>query len=480
MTKLKSIVKQLSQEDYQMLMTQFHQNGAEKTMQLFVALRERNLDNDKLRIELDLNPNAFYTLRSRLNQRIEEHLLEQMESPRTDLMRKVAHINEMVFSKKKAVALSTLKKLEKELLDYDLSNELTIVYKYLKKLNLTSSDAYHYSQLYNRHVAYMLALDKAEDIIADYFKKYGNYFLSGSELEKFELTLLSRELINVAKLYQSHRLYVYQSTVSIFHRLFIEDDDQDHEEAIEDILGKVEEIFHTYYTDGTYFTLKPVFEFLKLEYYHQIKVHRKADPFYEQLQDKMPILLANYHLYTFPARHLITTIERAFRQNQEADLLAVCTWMEEVDIEADDVPRFVVFSVFRIIGLYYAGKYQEAVKLCNQLLNEVSSKKFPQAVLEIKLLLALLYVHIKDEDMFAINVNSIQRQLRSMEDDHNPHAALYIKLLKTSMAESRQSRMVKINELVLKIKAVELRHFSPVTQLIRMDDKFIHTMSNIH
>ena len=67
----------------------------------------------------------------------------------------------------KAIAIATLKKLEKDLIDYDLSNELTIVYKSLKKLHVNSPDYFHYSQLYNRHVAYMLALDKAEDLLAD-------------------------------------------------------------------------------------------------------------------------------------------------------------------------------------------------------------------------------------------------------------------------------------------------------------------------
>ena len=76
--------------------------------------------------------------RSRLNQKIEEYLLQQMESPQTDRLKKVANISEILFTKKKAISIATLKKLEKELLDYDLSNELTVVYKALKKLHIHS------------------------------------------------------------------------------------------------------------------------------------------------------------------------------------------------------------------------------------------------------------------------------------------------------------------------------------------------------
>ena len=220
MAKLKNLIKQLSEEDYTSILISLEESSADKSSYLLRAMRERQLSDNKVMVELGVNTNAYYTLRSRLNQKIEEYLLQQMESPRTDILRKVANINEIIFTKKKAIAVATLKKLEKELLDYDLSNELTIVYKSLKKLNINSPDYYSYSQSYNKHVAYMLAMDKAEDLLADYFKKYGNYTLNGDESEKMELDILSKEMNNVCTLYQSHRLYVYQSCMSIFHKLF--------------------------------------------------------------------------------------------------------------------------------------------------------------------------------------------------------------------------------------------------------------------
>ena len=108
-----------------------------------------------------------------------------------------------------------MKKLEKELLDYDLANELTVIYKSLKKLNINSPDYFQYSQLYNRHVAYMLAVDKAEDLLADYFKKYGDYMLNAGETEKLGLVLLMKKWPERCQLYESHRLYVYQSGMYI-------------------------------------------------------------------------------------------------------------------------------------------------------------------------------------------------------------------------------------------------------------------------
>src|SRR5687768_15907414 len=303
MAKLKNIIKQLSEKDFTAIYNSLIESNAEKSAYLLKALRERSLSDNKIMTELDVNANAYYTLRSRLNLKIEEYLMEQLESPRTDVLRTVA----------------TLKKLEKELLDYDLANELTIIYKSLKRLNINSPDYFQYSQLYNRHVAYMLAVDKAEELLADYFKKFGDYLLNGGEIEKLGLTLVMKEMQNVAKLYESHRLYVYQSCMYVFHRLFVEVDDnmQQDGESIEDIFVKVKKIFESYMLDSIYYHVNLVFEFLKLEYYNHYKVYRQAEKYYEEVNDACGNLMVNYSTFTFPAQFLISKLERHLRTGNE-------------------------------------------------------------------------------------------------------------------------------------------------------------------
>ena len=117
MAKLKNIIKQLSAADYQSIHDSLMQSNAEKSAHLLKFIRERQMSDAKVMEELEVNTNAYYTLRSRLNQKIEEYLLAQMESPRTDLLKKVANITDVVFTKKRAIASATLKKLEKELLE---------------------------------------------------------------------------------------------------------------------------------------------------------------------------------------------------------------------------------------------------------------------------------------------------------------------------------------------------------------------------
>ena len=101
MAKLKNIIKQLSEKDFKAIHDSLIESNAEKSAYLLKALRERQLSDNKIMNELDVNANAYYTLRSRLNLKIEEYLMEQLESPRTDVLRKVANINEVLFTKRR-------------------------------------------------------------------------------------------------------------------------------------------------------------------------------------------------------------------------------------------------------------------------------------------------------------------------------------------------------------------------------------------
>jgi len=476
MAKLKNIVKQLSEKDFKSIYDSLIESNAEKSAYLLKALRERQLSDSKIMVELEVNANAYYTLRSRLNQKIEEHLLEQMESPRTDILRKVANLNEVLFTKKRTISIATLKKLEKELIDYDLANELTIVYKSLKKIHINSPEHFGYSQLYNRHVAYMLAVDKAEDLLAEYFKKYGSFMLSGDENEKMGLVLLMKEMQNVAHLYESHRLYVYQSCMLIHHRLFVEPDDTMEGESIEDIFDHVQKIFDNYNLDPLYFHLNLVFEFLKLEYYNHYKVYRQAEKYFEEVNDAIANLLVNYPHYTFSAQVLISKLDRSLRLGTEKELYAENESLF-MDLESDplDIPRHTVYVIYRALSSYYVGKYEEAAKIINGLLNDVSLKRYPFAQMEVKTLLALQYCMLNDFELFNQLASSIQRQIRLFGKHACENILLFIKILKIAVSESKKDKRKKIASLVPKLQATKISYYAP-TMFVRMDEKFIENL----
>ena len=479
MAKLKNIIRQLSEKDYKSIYDSLMESNAEKSAMLLEALREKHMSDHAIMEDLSVNTNAYYTLRSRLNQKIEEYLLEQVESPRTDILKKVANINEIVFTSKKDLAIATLKKLERELIDYDLSNELTTVYKFLKKLHINTPEHFNYSQLYNKHVAYMLAVDKTEDLLAEYFKKYGEYTLTGDETGKLELGLLKDEMGNVAALYESHRLYVFQSCIHIFHQLFVEESEELHpeEEPIEDVIEKVEGVFKSYNQDSIYYHLNLVFQLLKLEYYNHYKVYRKAETYFEEVNDAISNLLVNYSQYTFPAQFLVSKIERHIRLGSAGSLEEENEGLFlDFEIDKDDIPTYIHYVMYRAISSYYAGAYEEAAKWINNLLNEISLKKYPYAALEIKMILALQYCIMNDFDLFNQLINSIQRQIRLLGKENFENILIFSKILKTSISDVKKNKPDKIRALIAKLTDDYPIRFAP-TRLIKMDDEFVSRLS---
>jgi hypothetical protein len=466
MSKLKNIIAQLNDNDFQVIFDSLIQNSAEKSAFLLKYLREGKLNDAKIMDQLNVNSNAYYTLRSRLNEKIEEHLLAQLESPRTDLLKKVANIQEIIFGKKKAIAITTLKKLEKELIDYDLSNELTVVYKTLKKLHIFSPDYYHYSQLYNKHVAYMLALDKSEDLLATYMKKYGNYFLTGSASEKMELSILRLEMQNVCKLYSSHRLHVYDSALNIFHRLFVEpegslSDTQD--EPIEDTLNNIDALFETYNLDSLYFHLRTVFSFLRLQYYSHYKVYKKAEKYHDLLNENLTAFIGNYDLYTFTPMILVTKLERVIRSGQELELYEEFDKVFiDFDVDTADAAKFIIYYSYRALISYYAGKYNEASRILNDLLNLISFKKYQEILLEVKCFLLIIYTLEKDEDLFNQLLGSIQRQIRLLGKEESQNNLYLLKLLKSAFQDTGKSREQKTKLAASKINFTNENVFSPL------------------
>ncbi|BDD00115.1 hypothetical protein [Persicobacter psychrovividus] len=484
MAKLKNIIRQLSEKDFNAVYVSLIDSNAEKSAYLLKSMREKSVSDTKIMEELEVNTNAYYTLRSRLNQKIEEYLLQQMENPRTDILKKVANINEIIFTKKRAIAIATLKKLEKELLDYDLSNELTVVYKSLKKLQVQSPDYFTYSQLYNRHVAYMLAVDKAEDMVADYFKKYGHFTLTGDETDKLQLSLINKEIYATCALYESHRLFVYFSCINIWHRLFVEPDEhlpsnpENEPQAIEDMFQKIDKILDEYHLDSIYYHLRIVVEYLKLEYYSHYNVYRKAEKYYEEVNESVPVLMSNYSVFTYPSQFLYTKLERSLRIGTEKELA------EENEVifnnfqpDLQDIPELLNYVAYRALCCYYAGKYSEASRWINNLLNEVSLKKYPMAQLEIKVLLALQYCLMRDYDLFNQLINSIQRQIRIIGKEHVESIINFTKALKVSISDTKRQKETKIRTILDKYRLSEDKDYFSPTGLVKIDNSFISKLS---
>ncbi len=482
MAKLKHIIRQLSQKDYKQIYDTLSSSGAEKSANLLQLMREKDLNDTVVMQMLDVNHNAYYTLRSRLNQKIEEYLLQQMESPRADLLKKVANISEVLFTKKPAIAIATLKKLEKELQEYDLLHELIVVYKSLRKLYVDTPEHYEYSQRYNQSVAYTLNLHEAEEVLAKYFQRLETYSLSASEEDREYLCMTADRMTEICSLHPSHRLFVYLQCLSIPHRLMVEEGNEEeyaNRPPIEDALQRVGEIFEQYPSDSIYFHLGKVFTFLKFKYYTRYQLHQKAENYFEEVNEHVSTLILNFSQYAFSSYFLYLKLQRHLRRGDIGTLYETDEdmYFSEDELFRQSTERYVYYATYKMLLCYYAGKFDEAARRLNVLLNRTSLKKYPIASLEIKSLLALQYVCMQDMGLFKQISSSIQRQVRTVGKEQCQGILLFNKILRVGVSDAKREKPAKIRELARQLQMLPDSSLFAPTRLIKINDSFIRAVA---
>ena len=149
---------------------------------------------------------------------------------------------------------------------------------------------------------------------------------------------------------------------------------------------------------------------------------------------------------------------------------------QDFEVDPLDVPKHTIYITYRALSSYYVGKYAEAAKLLNQLLNDVSLKKYPFAQMEIKAVLALQYCLLKDFELFNQLSNSVQRQIRMFGEDDCENVLLFLKILKIAVSEAKKEKPKKIAAMIPKFSTITVKYFAP-TMLIKMDETFIENLT---
>jgi hypothetical protein len=482
MSKIKQLIQQLSSADYEAIYYSLLESNAEKSAYLLQSIRSRQAEDEVVREELEMNQNAYYTLRSRLYQKIEEFLLARMESPRSDLLKKVATIYETVFTKRKAITVTTLKRLERELLEYDLSNELIVVYKVLKKLHAGTDEYFNYSRAYNEHVAFTLAVDKAEDLLVNYFRKFGSYFLSDSEEDLQALEYLRNEMNSICQMYKSHRLFVYESCLEIFHRIVVEKDQDpdDKYTPVEEIIDKLEYTFNLYNTDPIYFHLEILIDYYRLLYFQNYRVYKKFERFYQEINERLEQFLNSFSLYTFPSIFLIVKIEKHIRQdtqnilhNESLNLLPL------YEADQDDLPNFVVYSVYRAAAAFYGQRYEEAAMFLEKLIEHDKLEDYPYVHVEVRAALVIMLACQRKVKEFNQLLGSVQREVRYMGKYNCKDVFLFLKVVRSVFIE-HQDHVGRLQYLYENYREEKNnRQFSPLRCFL-LDDKIVdHLLKKI-
>lgn len=181
MIKLKEVIVQLDRENYLEIEKNFIKNKADRFLFLLHSYKNSDISDKEIIKKLGISDNSFYVLKSRLYDRIQESLSCDIYIDQEKTIKLLLQVPDLCLNSPRETAIAYLLKLEKELLRYDMHNELLIVYSALKKMHLNSDKYYRYSQLYNKQVSYGLSLEKAEDTLADFCRILSQYDFSKSD-----------------------------------------------------------------------------------------------------------------------------------------------------------------------------------------------------------------------------------------------------------------------------------------------------------
>lgn len=478
MIKFKSIVLQLKEEDYNALCKQFTETKAEKYLRLLTLYRENKYNDEQIQEMLGINISAYYTLKSRLFDKIQDYLTNNMSTPIIDLLRKVANIPTLIYDTHRETAIAILNKLESELKAYDMPYELSSVYSALKKLNIHSPKYYEYTQQYNKHLAYTIALDKAEDILNNFTKTLGDYYASRLRHHIDLLKLYKQEMNNVCQIYDSHHLTIYKCIIDISFALFVPEDDAiKDDEPVEDQLMTMERIFSTYSKDVSYQYLYQVYNFLAFEYYHSLNQAKKAAKYFDPINEKLQSFLLYNHC-CFTSKFLISKLERHISNHTESSVYAeIIDMVENYEPDKNDIPNYINYTKFIAAAAMYDKKYSDAVQYLNRLINDISFKNYPHSEIEIKLLLALNYSMINKYDPATSVLRSVTRKVRELNDEMGyENALVFYKILSTQMGASSKAVDQKITQLFAKFELLNVKH-NRMLEYIKADEQFIKLLS---
>ena len=433
MDPLYKIIKQLSEEEFQDIYTNLTANKAEKSALFLETIRTSDNPVEEFLEKQDISASAFYVLKSRLNQKIEDFLLNRLGDPKMEAVHKVFKIYDLIFNNSREISVTTLKRLEKTMLEGDNPSVLMWVYRALKMLHTYDEDQrQYYENKYNESVAFHLASEKASETVMTFFRLYDKYYLGRREKDYNELIRNIEKISNLNNLYNSQRLFIFKSIIHLFARQFLEIP-----ERVKEIMDSEEHAFeHSFEIleknpeDILYKNLHLIFDFLRYNYYNRTKDTVKENIYFELLDYKIEGLLNNFNfgmdcsniLFSKLNRHIESgTLSELENDNKE--------YLSKIEVETYRLVTYLNYHLFQAYIAFLAKKYDEAARILYRVRNEVNLRDYPHMDLEVKMFLALLYVLQNEPDLASQLILSLQRQIKKSVFAKYNHAKLFLKIL---------------------------------------------------
>ncbi|MEM6269914.1 MAG: hypothetical protein AAF998_10780 [Bacteroidota bacterium] len=399
----------------------------------------------------DISASAFYVLKSRLNQKVESFLLNRLGDPNMEAIHKVFKVYDLIFNSPREIAITTLKKLEKTMLEMDNPLVLMVVYRGLKMMyNADDSNRVSYGKEYDQAVAFYLTTEKAIDAVMAFFRAYDKYYLGRKKSDFNEMVKIIEKVNNLNNLYDSQRIFVCKSIIHLFARQFLH-----LPERVLEIMEDQDESFERCFTilekgteDILFKNINLIFDFLRFGYYHNQGAEIQEKIYFELLDYKIEELLTEFNFGMECSQILFFKLERHRKEGTMNELMAdYDEYISKIEVEAEArMVTYVNYTLFQAYVAYYAKNYDNASRILYRLRNKVNLRKFPHMDAEVKGFLAFTYVLQDEVDLANQLILSLQRQFKKPHFADYDQTKAFLKILTNRLSGKTSKRVQQVKK----------------------------------
>lgn len=432
MIKLKKIISDLDDSVYKTIQDSLIKNKADNFLFLLQSYKNTNLKDADIAVELKINPNSLYVLKSRLNDKIQEHLSSgDIYSSKEDVLKNLHQIPEISFNTSREVATSFLQKLEKDLLKYDMHTELLVVYSALKKIHVYSDKYFHYSQLYNKHTAFNLSLEKCEETLGNFNRVLTQYNFSRSPKLLETLLFLDKDISDHSALSASRQIELIKNLVELQLAIFFNKGNS--EINVSEVLSQTEKILNDLPESSLHKSWMPALDYLFFEHYRKTGQLKQASQYFDKIDPGSSTLL----LYTnicLTSKFLISKLCFLQEQNRIDELIE--TESKGMLVDTNDIHSTVLLGIYNAMLAYYRKNYKEAASLLNDIINSNSFKDYFHINTDVKLTLAFIYITIKEYDLADSILKNIYRKIKAEDMSNYTNVLDIIKIFNADIKQN--------------------------------------------
>ena len=409
MLKLKKIILDLSATDFVNLEQHLHDSKSGQSLQLLRHYRSNNKQDTELMKELAINSNSFYVLKSRLYDKIQSLISGNLQSNKDDVLRLLHHISDFCYSNPRETSIAFLEKLEQELSQFHMHNELLVVYNALKKMHAFNQKYYHYSQLYNKQIAYSLSIEKSEEILCNFNRLLAQYNFDRLERTRDALLFVRKEIADHYELNPSRQIEIIKNLIDAQLILFCETELKDKIHT-ENLLHSTQLLFNQLPEQSPFRLYEASLHFLLFEFYFRNNLSLQAADYFTRVNSSLSILLLQTHvapnaLFLHSRLHYLQKTKAGNNWCQEVDGLVL--------YDPKDMHSEVLINYHTALQLYFNHRTKDAISMVNSILNTNSFKDYFHIQIELKLCLAYFYLSSKEFDMADHIIKNLARKIKN-------------------------------------------------------------------